>query len=506
MKPIAILGLLMLLFAGCNKLEEVNESEYAELTFKIVTSQAGARSNVSENPNDISSWTDAEKAVDGRFIYDLSVYLIDENKNIVRSKNISFNEETAVAYVTFDKLNRGDYTIMAVANKELDNSSLKNNWKDNTYEELMTNMIGITSDNVSSKDVVQPLSYMNNITLQLGKNQVMGELKRSFSRLRIVVENNSTYPLSINSLALSDNFTQKQTYVFDDGTGGKYTFAKGAPVTTSQYALQPFVADEGKDYMEISSYNSKVVFDGYVLESKLTGDDLYKYTLDLQYNLSNNAAKSRATVGTWTEIRTPSEVVNGDYIISNYDNYYFLTASSQSSVGSYYASKLMNETEVDDVHIWEIERDGAYFYIKNKGTGMYLQNPTTSSIGLGDTRFGYTFEEKLYSGKNYVLMKGSTNYIYLNYWIYGTSYNSSSSNCLVLYKANTSEKEEIITYNEPITMVTIDPVSMQASATKEIKRNDFINVHVTVSYNNVAGQIEYVVDDWNKVEGDVTFD
>ena len=56
-----------------------------------------------------------------------------------------------------------------------------------------------------------------------------------------------------------------------------------------------------------------------------------------------------------------------------------------------------------------------------------------------------------------------------------------------------------------IPLTTIDPNTKQATATTEIKRNDFIDVHITVSYNTVSGKIEYSVNNWISAGGSVDF-
>ena len=78
-----------------------------------------------------------------------------------------------------------------------------------------------------------------------------------------------------------------------------------------------------------------------------------------------------------------------------------------------------------------------------------------------------------------------------------------------LYRVNkesTTTSGGKITYNTPITLTTIDPITQQSSATQEIKRNDFINVLVTVSYNPEAGTFEFYVEDWESGSGSVDFE
>ena len=56
-------------------LEEQQVDECAELTFRISTESVGSRGNVTDYPSNPGSWSQAERAVDGRYLYNLSVYL-----------------------------------------------------------------------------------------------------------------------------------------------------------------------------------------------------------------------------------------------------------------------------------------------------------------------------------------------------------------------------------------------------------------------------------------------
>ena len=67
-----------------------------------------------------------------------------------------------------------------------------------------------------------------------------------------------------------------------------------------------------------------------------------------------------------------------------------------------------------------------------------------------------------------------------------------------------NEKQDI-SYSTPIILTTIDPISQQSSPATAIKRNDYINVLVTVSYNPVAGKFEFKVEDWHNGGGNVEF-
>ena len=524
MKPIYILGLLTLLLASCNHFDEPqssHEEDCVELMFKVSTSAINSRGNVSDYPNNPSQWSQAEKAIDGRYLYNLSVYLVDENKQIVASqKNITISDQATYAIVTFDKsynLKKGNYTLMAVANNinhTIESTTYQSgatNWKDNSYTELINNTIATTADNVSAKNVIQPLSLMKDITLQYGKNQVTGELSRTISRLRIVVENNSSIlPLQINNLTFSDNFTQKQAYVFDDGTNRKYFGNTGAPVATSSYALHPFTTNTDENTLSINPYSSTVVYDGYMLESQVSDNDTYQYTLDLAYK-SEAVSQVSDEDGPWIEVRNPADIADGEYLICDYASYIYITTLNKTTeAGTTYGTYFYKNAEVDDAHVWVISKtsDGKY-YIKNKATGQYMQDPTTSYVGLNaNNPFAFTISSHSHSSyTNYLEIKGSSLFLYPTYfYLYGSSSYSSSSRIILYRRASQTPPATSITFNEPITLTTIDHDTHQAKVTKVIRRNDFIDIHVTVSYNTVAGNIDFEVRDWTEVNGDVEFD
>ena len=232
-----IVGCLFLWLMACQQHESGEAiGEPVELTFKL------NRMNV------ISRGLEG-----GDYLDVVSVYIVDANKTIVaKQENIQIEDQAAEVEVVFDKsyhLKRGVCTLMAVAN----HTSLPT-FSSDSYDALINSRVHATAstDNFSPKDKVQPLSLMKEIELHAGSNNVEGELVRTFARLRIEVKNNSgSLPLKINSLVFSENFTQQQAYVFDDGTDRKYFDPTAAPVSTSIHAMQPFVTDANNAFKTI---------------------------------------------------------------------------------------------------------------------------------------------------------------------------------------------------------------------------------------------------------------
>ena len=70
---------------------------------------------------------------------------------------------------------------------------------------------------------------------------------------------------------------------------------------------------------------------------------------------------------------------------------------------------------------------------------------------------------------------------------------------------NSIDKVTPVTYNEPITLTSIDPITAAVSPVNTINRNDFINIVVTVSFNKDAGELEFEVSEWKNKSGEITF-
>lgn len=511
---------LTLVLAACQD-SGSERSEAVGLTFRLSTAEL-TRGAVTDSPSNTDSWSQAEKAVDGRYLYTVSVYLVNEQKQIVASReNIEVANQANEVVVTFDKndnLKRGIYTLMAVANNAdttiggtTYDSGLLGAWASATYDQLMGNKIGVGEDNISPKNVVQPLSLMKEIELHAGSNVVEGELVRTFARIRIEVNNNSgTFPLKINNLTFSNNFAQKSAYVFDDGTTRKYFDQTAAPVATSDDALQPFEKDSGKDYKTVNVQTSAVVFDGYLLESKADAGEEYTYTLDLTYDgvVTTSSSFSRESDTAINRVSNLSNSVGDEsyFLIYNQNRGRYLSADENNRVISVTLSEFSN---LSATNVWQLIKNGNNYYIKNVNSGMYMQAPTSSNVTMGNSPIAYSINNN--NSNNYLALQ-SGNYIEVRdrvngYLVRGNS-KYGNSNRFYLYKVKkttTQSAPQSITYKTPITLTSIDPVSQQSSNVTAIKRNDFINILVTVSYNPESGEFEFYVNDWESGGGNVEF-
>ena len=301
--------------------------------------------------DDISSWTDWEKVVDGRMMYRLTVFLIEKDTDYLvayrdiyygsadltasskgpngwydgSSVNVSLKTSTQaqISFLydhplhkandksSFERLQRGEYKLLAVANYSAYDTypglgggdfntyvnGIISEFKDNqengkekktfasyaNSSNLVNYVLTSSSPSFICPAMPQPLTLVKEIELSPGMNTISGELLRTFSRIRLSVENMSNVDLTVRSLSFSDNTTKDQTYLFSLPEDPDRVYKKGnkkAPVVSSSDAIVPFTGSTVIDDLA-SGNNTKTLFDAYVLESRDLSNN-YTYTLDLE--------------------------------------------------------------------------------------------------------------------------------------------------------------------------------------------------------------------------------
>lgn len=296
------------------------------LTLNVGLPQANSRAigGYDDNPANYSTW---EKAMDGRFFYRLTVFLIrnkrdDRKKNeIVRCVDYKYTDDKTVRQqITINDLQMGAYSIVAIANW----SGLTADGK--TYEGLASGTSAFHTNiqnliDKSPKKATDPLLTITNdpdwkamrdaklanddtgvcpqmpmpltvvrgdIYLRPGGNQYNVELVRTFARLRIEVRNESPYHY-VNFLSLSmGNITGDQTslLVMDPRNWNPQNNLKSINVASAN-AMHPFQAVSIPGIYNsitdqtLTKANKGVLFDGYIMESRNTINpkDVYMYVL-----------------------------------------------------------------------------------------------------------------------------------------------------------------------------------------------------------------------------------
>lgn len=482
--------------------------------------------NVSSDPDSPQEWTSWERVVDGRYLYRVTAFIL-QGQRLVSCKDVSLSNEATEAQIDFEaNFTHGTYTLMIVANyssfeaedgengtKTYDGLNgfsdtvqeiLEKGTIDNftqTYADTFMNFM-ISSENGVCKRIPQPLTLVKEITLHPGTNVISGELVRTYSRIRIAVENNSDEELKVSSLDFGDIFTQQKAYLFEN-IG--YLADKTAIDVSSTDALTPFSGTDSEPLV-VAPKEIKVVFDAYILESnKTNSSDRYTYHMDLGYDSLNTY-----TLSSTTSIKWRNNITSGHYLIYSIGASRFLTAGS-GKVTNATLGTLKQGMSISKEFVWTFDGTGLSanrYYIGtaealDEGqTSYYMNNPTSSSVTLGANK---SVDFNVADKSSYLSFQssGSGNYRYLSSNgsnVTGQRFNNNNNALFELYPVDVPRSTLI-----EIPVSTINVETGQAAEIQEIRRNDFINAVVKVSYSKNMGHFSFEVSEWYEGGGNVEF-
>lgn len=529
------LSICAVLFAlcGCHDGLQPQEEDTASLRLVLnVPKYEVELKSVSSDPDSPESWTKWERAVDGRYLYRVTAFILQGDR-LVAHEDLELEGEAQEAVLDFEgNFTHGSYTLMVVANYSAHEAEDGSNGTRRyagledftaTVEDLLNhglidNFTSIHADafidyKLRSTDGVcpltpQPLSLVKTIELHPGVNQISGELLRTYSRIRISVENNSDEELKISSLTFSDIFTQSSAYLFADKG---YLDEKVAIDADSPNALTPFTGTESSP-LSIPAKDIAVVFDAYILESqKGSSNNAYSYNLGLSYQGHNSY-----TLKSNTAITKRANVSSGHYVIRTRSNSKYLKAGANKvEVQANALGTLTVGMTIPKEYVWTFDNTksdnsklGANQYyigtadaMKSGQTAYYMAQPTNNSVPLGSNKSIYfTIGEK----NGYLTFDSSSGGTWRYLYVSGTTvqgYNSNGSSAqYMLYPVDVPTGS--IT---EIPLNTIDDRTGQSEEVTQISRNDFINAVVKVSYSKNQGHFVYEVRNWGEAGGDVSF-
>lgn len=592
---IALPFVLSLLGACQREIVPGHTSEAASLCLDL--SVPGLRIESKGNADDpfadnISSWTDWEKVVDGRMMYRLTVFLIEKDTDYLvayrdiyygsadltassegpngwydgSSVNVSLKTSTQaqISFLydhplhtattdgsSFERLQRGTYKLLAVANyssvngtkfngqpsgvasykglgngtfdsyvdgiidefKSCQNSGTKKTFASYpNYSKLVYYVLKSSSSSFICPAMPQPLTLAKEIELSPGMNNVSGELLRTFSRIRLSVENMSNVDLTLHSLSFSSNTTKDQTYLFSLPESPDRVYKVGtkkAPVVSSSDAIISFPADGTKVAKVASGDNTKTVFDAYVLESRDLSNN-YTYTLDLEYEGEDPVAQYVMTSTVISEVAGLTD--NGLYLFQNQNNQKRFLIASSDYLQTVDVELADLPTPLDESMVMKLIHVGSdQYYIQTQygGTTYYFGNPSTDvNIPMISVQSSATVFTAGNANNNLTFKSNRGSKYYINVYggqqdqVRGWNDNDGGSQ-FKLYEVKQVMKYP--KYSDPIVLSTIDPVTSVVSPVNTIKRNDFINVLVSVSYNKDFGDFEFEVKPWEEVSGNIEF-
>ena len=556
MRKILYIGVILVLALSACERDDSDGSGVASLSISVEAPEYCGDISVKgfEDGIDPTGWTDAEKLKDGRIMDKLFVGLIDSNGDLVAYRLVAETVGKEDFILVFDyvnpvrpieKLKAEQYTVFALANYSgytevedlidgivgsFDNSNGIPGFKTSDKWTSLTGFSHTPADGVYGGERM-PLSLLRNVTLAPGDNNVSLKLIRQFARIRFQIRNYSDQPLTVESIELNSFFSQASSQLMFNPDAHDYNTTYVSPDVKSSSAIVPFNPAE---VTGIGSRETKVLFDGYINESRHA--DPYAYNLHLKYtdettvievksdivvnNLNGliyqyNAGYSHYLIRHWkTENRFIKENVPDEisYIPSE-----SITRANSKEKGADHLiiSKKSGET-INDVklvlesgdysHLWRLSRVGeAAFVISNQASGRYLFDAKDSAYTLKDnstiilqnSNNGILFQNSLISGQYMNFSSGMK----ADDIGYNTQTDNGSQFAMipVLVKIAPNVSKEIV-------LKTIDPVTAVVSQADEIKRNDYINVLIEVYYNEESNQFNFkVVKDWTPYVGDVEY-
>ena len=518
--------------AGCSERLPVEGTPDSSLQLRLGAPDYGVEvKSVSSDPNNPESWTSWERAVDGRYIYRATAFILQGNR-LVAHKDIQLQGEAKEAVIDFEaNFTHGSYTLMVVANysafeaddgangvkrydglanfssvvEEILSKGAMDNFKA-TYSSSFFNY-KISSVTGICQRVPQPLTLVKEIELHPGTNVISGELLRTYSRVRITVENNSDDALYLSSMNFSNIFTQKSAYIFD---GMGFLQERIAPDVAS--------ADAGTEGapMTVAAKGSSVVFDAYILESKQSSSsEKYSYTLGMGYDATNSFKLSSTTAVT----KISNIRAGGYYMIYHQNSKSYLVAGDNSVKTSTGITSLSANMTVPKEYVWAFDNTGLSankYYIgthtafESGQTSYYMSNPTSNSVVLGANKsVNFTASDLTVDRVAGIALKSSGN---TGYYLSVNNGNVVGQNNIGTQPANKRrvhfalypvEAPKVSSFEVPVK--TIDNATGQAFDVTQINRNDFINAVVKVSYSKNQDIIYFEVLWWNSAGGDVEF-
>lgn len=564
---------VMLLAASCSQeadccMEPPTDPQPASLSISMMHPQIepGTR-GVADAPYSPEEWSEWEKAVDGQLIYRLTLFLIDSKGTLVAIRDFytgsSHIQQSSSGYGangflasdgstvadtattcteavanfshgqpmngSIERLSRGIYTLMAVANyssfmaKDGTNgtrtynglsaletaiSNIKTAFAANPNTGI-ANFLNTTDGSTLSNfrldagtDYVaprtpQPLTLTQQIELHPGDNAVAVQLMRTYARIRIEAENHSgTHELKVNSLSLSSNFAARYIYLFRED----YTLEKGAPTVSSSDAIVPFSGALSINKVG-DGKNQAAVFDAYILENR-DETNKYTYTLGLEYETGQKSY----ILGSTSYISQPSGVSDeGLYLIYNSNRSRYLIANGNSAAAGQLSS-LNAGMEVDANYVWRLKKhaNNQYYLQTASTTEYFIENPTNNSLPLDPLQNVYfTFSSN--SGINMQSSSSGNRYIYISSSSSNVRGDNSIGRGTRFHFYPVAISGGAVGHSSPITLATINPTTGSPSDVTSIRRNDFIDVLVTASYNHENGEFMFKVNPWNKKNGNIEF-
>ncbi len=363
------------------------------------------------------------------------------------------------------------------------------------------------------------------ITLTPGNTNIYQmELNRTVARSTFKVSNYSEQELTVTDFRLSDNFAQGATFLFrpDDSDRFQERWQGSPKVADNTKPLTNFPAE---GYTIEPRTNNTTIFDGITYESGGTGSAL-SYDITVAYKEIKTGTSTVAGVKEVTEtaVSNFANTLNSSSWTTGETRYYLMRNTGASSF--IYSSGSTSSTDSDGIgevaakaeggnksYAWGIEkRSGTTVRIKNSD-GQYLVRPyydNSSFSWTNSANSATTFSVGTDNNNSYFYVTSGSTYYSSTYYIIVNNNNlisstSTSNRTYALYPVTM----DVVDYMYKTLNVPIESFNMTTGIAEQLyylRRNQHLNVHIGVTYNEVHQTIDFNVKNWTDIKNEVTFE
>lgn len=451
------------------------------------------------------------------------LFLVDKNDIVVAYRKASDNKDGIIGHSSGTEvitgIKRGDYKLYVFVNGSEEQAKKF----DDNHETLVGSKLNSTTlleTKLSKNDLVGgnsptfadaegiPCTFVADVAITAGNNNVDAHLERCVGRLTIKVLNNiPDRKLAIRSIGLSA----------DNPTNGYY-FPSSSAVTKGAFP-------DLTETIVFAPNENKTIFDHYVYETNVLSEGL-------TFDLFGAVYGDKANIG--TDFRYFYDISND--IVKNTDHpnneglYFLHSAASPNyyigdldgTLGCREFSKdeeLKNSKDIKKF-LWKVTRKSSLFSVwcqlKNEATGRV--------VILNETEAGLS--EKVEDATNVYISTYNNGYCLYYYPSYTRDYyltfNSSSPTHLGItynefedtkYKwilrqatgnGSISGAEKEITREKR--QIKIVDTYGDAQLLRQIKRNEHVTVSINFFYNRELGQFDFNVSSWKEISNETSFD
>lgn len=443
---------------------------------------------------------------DGGGMHDLTLILVDPHNIVVNKKQLTYNggawigadisasEGNKQITTSFEGLDIAHYDIYAYANVQ---------GRTDSYSSIATlvesvavgseftladaTLPELTGTATPEKSDTNPmlLTAFKRIPISIGSTSTMVELQRIMAYVELVVVNNSSKKLNVNSLSFR-NVNPSTAYL----TPHDDMLASGA--NNTYRGLPNFVGT-----VDVDAMSEKSVYGAYLLESS---GDKSLYAFDIKIGIDATTSSSVTKYDGLTK-HTKNFVSGEEYALGyTYNGIEYYLADDGNG-------NLTALTELNDDNYmraeWYLYSSG---YIHNVATGNNFYGDTVKDSG---TRMYFAYDE---NGTYYIsaYVGGSTYLKYLQYYnnVIQYYFTTSSLTTWQLYTVKTSigtDDDELFEPKQITEQISVIDGEGIAKPMTEIRRNSHITVVLNVYYDETTGGFRFEVEPWESVNVDWTF-